>query len=68
MLFHRGRSLAGFRASEEMSVGNGGVVENVAPVREWRVGRDDGGFLLTVPGGNHPIKEIGGLLVEGQIT
>jgi len=48
--------------------GNGGVVQNVAPVREWRVGRDDGGFLLAMPGGDYLLKEIGRLLIEGQVT
>src|ERR1700733_7796056 len=53
-------------------VGNGSgnrcVVENVSPVRERCVGRDHRRFLLAVSGGDHLIKKIGGLLIEGQVT
>jgi hypothetical protein len=82
LLFRRSGVLAGLAKTvateqEDLGVlhqavgdggGNGGVVQNVAPVREWRVGRDDGGFFLAVPGGDYLIKEIGRLLIEGQIT
>src|SRR6516165_7777751 len=44
--------------------GDGGVVENVAPVGEGRVGGDDGGAFVTVTGGDHLVKEIGALLVQ----
>src|SRR5258707_10222437 len=43
---------------------DGGVVEDVAPVGEGRVGGDDGRALVTVARRDHLIEEIGALLVE----
>ncbi len=54
------------------TVGNGGrdggVVKNVAPFGEGRVGGDDGGALVTVTGGDHLKEQVGGLLIERQVT
>src|SRR5215510_8180823 len=43
---------------------DGGVVEDVAPVGEGRVGGNDGGSLVTVARGDDLVKEIGALLIE----
>ena len=44
--------------------GNGGVVEDVAPVGERSVRSDDRCSLVTVAGGDDLIEEIRGLLIE----
>src|SRR5213593_2029064 len=48
--------------------GNGGVVEDVAPLGEGSVGSDDGTATQAVAGRDDLIKEIGCLLVERQVT
>ena len=48
--------------------GDGGVVEDVAPVGERGVGRNNRAALVTVAGGDDLVKEVGSLLVEGQVT
>ena len=47
--------------------GDGRVEEDVAPVGERSVRGDNGGTLLAVPCGDDLIKQIRGLLIEGQI-
>jgi hypothetical protein len=47
---------------------NGGIEQNVAPVGERSVGSDDGGAFVTVTSRYDLVKEIGGLLIERQIT
>jgi hypothetical protein len=48
--------------------GDGGVVEDVAPVGESSIGRNERAALMAVAGGDDLIKEVGSLLVEGKIT
>jgi len=44
--------------------GNGGVVEDVAPVGEGSVRGDDRRTFLAMTGGDDLIEEIGALLIE----
>jgi len=81
LLLRRGGVLVGFAQTvaaeqEDLGVfhqaignrgGNGGVEQDVAPVRKGRVGGDNGGALLTVARGDDLIKEVRGLLIERQI-
>ena len=48
--------------------GNGCVEEDVTPVGERSVRGDNGGTLLAVTGGNDLVKEVLGLLIEGQVA
>src|SRR5580693_7963186 len=48
--------------------GNGGVVEDVAPVGEGSVGRDQRASLMAVAGGDDLIEEVGSLLIERKIA
>jgi hypothetical protein len=48
--------------------GDGGVVEDVAPVGESSIGRNERAALIALAGGDELIKEVGSLLVEGKIT
>ena len=48
--------------------GNGGVVEDVAPVGESSVGRNERAALMAVASGDDLIEEIGSLLVERKIS
>ena len=48
--------------------GDGGVVEDVAPVGERCVSCNDSRALLAVAGGDDLIEEIRGLLIEGKIS
>src|ERR1044072_7941060 len=47
--------------------GDGRVEQNVAPVGEWSVRRNDAGLLAAVAGRDDLIEQIRGLLVEGEI-
>jgi hypothetical protein len=54
------------------AVGNGGrdgrIKEDVAPVGEGRVGGDYCGTFVAVSGRDDLIKEVGGLLVKGEVS
>src|SRR3954452_9720201 len=81
LLVRRRRVLAGFAQAvaaeqEDLGVlhqaignrgGNGGVEQNIAPGRKWRIGGDNGGSFRAVARGDELIKEIRGLLIERQI-
>src|ERR1043166_3624029 len=43
---------------------DGGVVKNVAPIGEGRIGGDDDGSFMAVASGDDLIEEVGGLLIE----
>jgi len=77
-LFSRGLALITFAealASQQedlrvfhQAIGNsgsdGGVVEDVAPVGECSVGRNERAALMAVTGGDDLIEEVGSLLIE----
>ena len=48
--------------------GDGGVVENVAPVGESRVGCDECAALIAVAGGDDLIEEVGSVLIERKVA
>jgi hypothetical protein len=48
--------------------GDGRIKEDIAPVGERSVGRNHSRPLVTVTGRDHLIKEVRGLLVEGEIA
>jgi hypothetical protein len=48
--------------------GDGGVVEDVAPVGKCCVGGDDGRALLAVASGDDLIEKIRALLIEREVT
>jgi hypothetical protein len=51
-----------------LSLGDGGVVEDVAPIRKRCVGRNNRAALVTVAGGDDLVKEVGSLLVESGVA
>ncbi len=48
--------------------GDGGVVEDVAPVGEGCVGRNERAALMAMASGDNLIEEVGSLLVERKIA
>lgn len=46
---------------------NGGVMQNVSPVRERGIGRDQGAALMAVAGGDDLIEQVGSLLIERKV-
>ena len=48
--------------------GDGRIEKDVPPVRERRVGSNNRGALLAMTRGDDLIKQVGGLLIEGQVS
>jgi hypothetical protein len=48
--------------------GDGGVVEDVAPVGKCCVGRDERAALIAMASGDDLIEEVGSLLIERKVT
>src|SRR5260370_3011937 len=48
--------------------GDGGVVQDIAPVGERCVGRDGSRTALAMARGDHLIEEVGSLLVEREVA
>src|SRR5712691_10645052 len=48
--------------------GDGGVVEDVAPVGEGGIGSNKRAALMAVAGGDNLIEEVGSLLIERKIS
>jgi len=48
--------------------GDGGVVEDVAPVGKGCVGRNERAALMAMAGGDDLIEEVGSLLIERKIA
>jgi len=48
--------------------GDGGVIEDVAPVGKSCIGRNQRAAFMAVAGGDDLIEEVGRLLVEGKIS
>ena len=48
--------------------GDGRIKEDVAPVGEGSVGRNHRGAFVAVARRDHLIKEVGGLLIESQVS
>jgi len=48
--------------------GDGGVVEDVAPVGKGCVGCNEGAALIAVAGGDDLIEEVGSVLIKGKVS